>query len=367
MKKCFYRKSLSFAIPALVLMLCITGAYGKKQELGSQWTDREIVVDGQDSEWKAPSITRDKITLRAYNDDRNMVICVTTKDRAVKARIAGMGMTVWLNRDGGEEKNLGVRFPLGMKDRKKGPPPQDDRSRGNGSGDSSGRGPGPRDDSSNGKSSGSDESMGMRPGPGDDMEEREQFEEKMLSEQDKLELVIPGRKEAAKLSLGDAAASGISAKLLCSKGKLVYELKIPLDGAKAFPVGISSSEPGSGKIIAVGIDIPGLSFPKRSTQSQKSGASFEVGAGGPGGGMGGPGGGMGGPGGGMGGPGGGMGGPGGGVGGPGGGMGGPGGGMGGPGGGDFEQDMAAMKKSVNLWITVKLACPPSAESVKSLR
>jgi len=331
MKRSFYRKTGSCAILALLLMLCITGAYGKKQELGSMWTDREITVDGQDSEWKAPSITRDKISLRAYNDGRNMVICMTTKDRAVKARMAGMGMTVWLNRDGGEEKNLGVRFPLGMKDRKKGPPPQGDRSRGNGSG--------------------SGDNMGMGPRPGEDMEEREQMEEKMLSEQDTLELVTPGQKQASKMSLRDAAASGIAAKLLCTKGKLVYELKIPLDGAKAFPVGINGAEPGSGKTIAVGIDIPGMSFPKRSASTEKSGASFEVGAGGPGGGMGGPGGGMGGPGGGMGGPG--------------GGMGGPGGGMG-P-GGDFEQDMAAMKKSVNLWITVKLAGPPPAGSEKSPR
>lgn len=202
----------------LMLVLSLTGAQGKDQELQSQWRDHDIVMDGRDNEWKGPILTKEKLSIQMCNDDSNAYFCFTTKDRAVKSRVLAMGMTLWLNKGGGNEKVWGIHFPLALKDKKE------------------------------------------MPRPTAEIEDKDSFEEKIVTEKEQIELLYPGQEKVEQISLKDAEASGIDVRLQCKKEKLVYELKIPLSGPKVFPLDLKRLVSDTGTAMTIGIESPALWF-----------------------------------------------------------------------------------------------------------
>jgi hypothetical protein len=129
-----------------------------------------------------------------------------------------MGMTLWLNRDGGNEKAWGIHFPLALKDRKE------------------------------------------MPGPNAEIEDKDSFEEKIVTEKEHVELLYPEQKKVEQISIKDAEASGIGVRLQCKKEKLVYELKIPLSGSKIFPLDLKRQQSDTGAAMTIGIESPALWF-----------------------------------------------------------------------------------------------------------
>jgi hypothetical protein len=83
--------------------------------LQSKWRDKDVVINGNDSEWVDCNQYSDEITqtkMGIYNDDAYVYMCVTTKSTDVLASIVKQGFIVWFNKTGAKDKHLGIRFPL---------------------------------------------------------------------------------------------------------------------------------------------------------------------------------------------------------------------------------------------------------------
>ena len=75
-----------------------------------------LVIDASTDEWGG-HMTRveDGLASIGIQDDAETVfIAFVTRDRPTIQRIVGTGFTVWLDPEGGRERRLGVRFPLGV-------------------------------------------------------------------------------------------------------------------------------------------------------------------------------------------------------------------------------------------------------------
>jgi hypothetical protein len=90
-------------------------AYAKTPEIKSAWPQVPLKVDGTAEQWGGhldplPDVP---ILLGVANDGSYLYLCLKTSDPKVKAQIAHLGMTVWVNGKGKNDRGYGVRFPVG--------------------------------------------------------------------------------------------------------------------------------------------------------------------------------------------------------------------------------------------------------------
>lgn len=211
----------------LYLSALISGC--NNTELISNWRDREINIDGYDTEWRGSllSLEKGKMALGICNDEEYLYICSVVSDREIKWQIMKSGLTVWLDADGGADKSFGINFPIGMQGERL---PMIERRESGGSFD------------------------------------EEQLFQQMTSE---IEIVGPGKDDRFKtLAPG---IDGIEVRLSRSDGRLVYELKVPLAISPEHPfaintkpgdeigVGFEVTEPNRGKMKKRSEDMPNKS------------------------------------------------------------------------------------------------------------
>lgn len=101
---------LAFSLISFLLM----DGCRKPENLQSKWLGREIVIDGNDSDWRDYSFFYDDKTrscIGVYNDDANLYLCLQTMDENIQRQILTRGLFVWFNRTGGNNKELGICFP----------------------------------------------------------------------------------------------------------------------------------------------------------------------------------------------------------------------------------------------------------------
>ncbi|MGE5358027.1 MAG: hypothetical protein ACM3NQ_03355, partial [Bacteroidales bacterium] len=103
-----------FRLPRLLLCLValasatITLAAGAI-ERASQWREHEIVIDGQDHDWKGvvQPLKGQRFSLGLVNDGDYLYICLPTKDATTRNLIARRGLVVWLDRQEGKKNQFG--------------------------------------------------------------------------------------------------------------------------------------------------------------------------------------------------------------------------------------------------------------------
>ena len=264
-------KRIASAAAVLVLLLCGCNS----PELHSKWRDREITIDGTDSEWEDCRLYYDEETrtaLGVYNDDRHIYIALATGDRMLQRKIFGLGMHTWFNLVGNKDRDLGILFPTGLMG--KYIPGEREFGRRTGKGGSFG--------------------SGREPSGG----AADQWVPLEMESPD-LEIHIPEKGYENNILLEEAGAYGFEAQVRHQGDRLVYELKLPLIENGFMPDLVVGA--GTGRI---GIGFMTKAF-DRTAMKGTAGERGPTGRqrGGRGGGMGGPGGGMGGLGGGKGGPG----------------------------------------------------------------
>jgi hypothetical protein len=91
------------------------GAVGcKSQQLGSQWRDRDITIDGSVTEWnglmQAPEDA--DVAIGLVNDDIYLYLCLTSGNRETTLRMLMSGFTVLFENKAKKGARLGVHFPL---------------------------------------------------------------------------------------------------------------------------------------------------------------------------------------------------------------------------------------------------------------
>jgi hypothetical protein len=107
---------MTFSAILLAFVLALAGCGGR--DITSKWRDGDIVIDGIADEWRGSRtyIESPNIALGVMNDEEYLYLSLSTPVRSVAAQIVAFGMTVWLDAEGGERKNFGVRCPVGLDD-----------------------------------------------------------------------------------------------------------------------------------------------------------------------------------------------------------------------------------------------------------
>ncbi|MFC1608215.1 hypothetical protein ACFL47_09610 [Candidatus Latescibacterota bacterium] len=180
------------------------------RSIESTWRDRKVTIDGIDNgpEWENARyfFEEEKITLGILNDENNIYLRISSRDRELQRKLIAFGMTIWFDEKGGKKKNLGIHFPLGIRDRGM------DKSR---------------------KSNNED-----------------QFRIILGESLSEIEIIDKAKDNAEILLLSDVNGLGIETLIGYDKNNLVYELKIPLLRTEAQPYGIGND---TGQAIGIGM------------------------------------------------------------------------------------------------------------------
>jgi hypothetical protein len=237
------QKVLHALLPAaIILLVSVAGCNGT--ELNSQWRDREIKIDGLDTEWENTRVyLKDAGASVAVLNDREFVYIsfVTAKQQTIR-QVMAEGLTLWLDAEGGKDKTFGIRFPLGMAG-----------------------------------------SRMPRPSPNEGERDSEEMSETRaeLFKRANLELEILGPGEDQQQRCRVATLEGIEAKASLSNNTLVYELKVPIAQSDTHPFAIRAEQ---GQSIGVGIETPeidrdkmreGMGGGKRGGGMRGGGPGFE--------------------------------------------------------------------------------------------
>lgn len=205
------------ALLAVCILAISTAACEKQVEITSKWCDLEMDFNGSVDQWGPATIyaEKEKVSLTLLNDNDYIYIRLYTRDRVTQGQVLMAGFTVWFNADGGKNKSIGIRFPLGGQ--AKGMPVM--------------------------------ARAGMQ---------NEEAIERMVGEMDEMEILGPDERPVYRMFLVEAASLGIDAKVSMVKGNLVYELKFPLIKRDEYPytVGIEAIEIAASKAIGIGFETP---------------------------------------------------------------------------------------------------------------
>jgi len=108
-----HRRTVVLAALLLAFSLSVAGCGG--EEIDSRWRDREITIDGDDSEWRGTEQYSDDgkgVRFAVFNDGEFLYICFTTWNTKTQQQILVRGLTVWFDAQGGDDKVFGIDFPM---------------------------------------------------------------------------------------------------------------------------------------------------------------------------------------------------------------------------------------------------------------
>ncbi len=196
----------AFVIVSAAVLTLLSAACGPV-DIQSRWRTSEIKIDGRADDWAGSlrRIERSPVSVGVANDDRYVYICLQVEDPRVVAPLLRRGLVVWFDPAGGQDRVLGLKFPIGLR--------RDD-----------GR---DRTDATGGRAAGH--------GPRIDQED--------------VEILGPGRDESVMLKKDDL--KGIELAQENDNGLFVYEIKIPLAKSGDAPYAVGSTP---GRSLGVGFE-----------------------------------------------------------------------------------------------------------------
>ena len=172
-----------------LLSLVFLSGCGGEQQLLSNWTNQQIKIDGETSDWQnnLNYLKDENVALGFKNDNKFVYVCLTTNDFTKVFPMLRGGFITWFEPENGG-KTIGVKFPI-------------------------------NNISNTDKVPSSSEEIYNRRNPGE-------FINRMLERQNELQIL-----NEDKLILTDMPIKnkeGIEAKLGYNSDRFVYELKVPL-------------------------------------------------------------------------------------------------------------------------------------------
>lgn len=130
------RKKIVLSLALALVILAVMGA-AKTAPVESRWQKTPLKIDGDISDWLAPSFNAEKSVQVDYafgNDAENLYLIFVFKDAKYLSSLAQTGFTIWLNDQGKKKKVLGVRFQkktlaaaelIAIMEKKNGPLPEE--------------------------------------------------------------------------------------------------------------------------------------------------------------------------------------------------------------------------------------------------
>ena len=189
----------------IIVLAMLFAVSCKSNNFVSVKRDKNIVVDGSIDDWRDNlNFVKDKnISLGISNDESNLYISVISTERSIIFQILTGGFTVWFDNEGGKNKNLGIRYPIGGK-------------RGNSPSNK-------RPEIANRELRNRDDLFGDRP----------------IDFGMEFELLINGSNGNTIFKIPKVNEIGIEVIAVVTDGLLVYELKIPLKESAETPYSIN--------------------------------------------------------------------------------------------------------------------------------
>jgi hypothetical protein len=187
MLKPYFIKIMTFSI--LFSFLLFAGCSSDK-ELLSNWTDQEITIDGEISDWQnnLQYFPDDNIALGFKNDNKYLYICLTTNDLTKIFPMFRSGFIIWFEPEN-SGKTIGIKYPFHdiLTSDERMPPPNDQMNGG---------------------------------------ENREDLINKMLLKQNEILILNEDKNPVTDFPIENK--EGIKAKLGYHSDSFIYELKVPL-------------------------------------------------------------------------------------------------------------------------------------------
>jgi len=111
-----FLKSFSLYLAFILATTHLAGC--KNLELNSQWRDRDVVVDGVNSEWQNSTtyLEDEKVLIGVMNDENFLYISLITDNPDLRRQMMGQGFIVWFDPSGGKKKVFGIQYPLGLQE-----------------------------------------------------------------------------------------------------------------------------------------------------------------------------------------------------------------------------------------------------------
>ncbi len=179
-----------------VILLATLACGGRVYVVKSALPPDKVVVDGIADEWQGALsfIEKEELFVGFLNDQSNLYVCLKAGDERSPARLMRQGLTVWFDPSGGDNKIIGIRYPLA------GPPGNRNWQR------------------------------------EDQPDEEQEARPRRLS--DGIEVLRAERETPEMLTLEQARKEGLEVRASISEGAFVYELKIPLAMSESSPLGL---------------------------------------------------------------------------------------------------------------------------------
>ncbi len=168
----------------------------------SHWYNGNIVIDGNKTDWGNNLIYNDQDNFQygVQNDGSNLYLCFATNNPDLEAKIIRMGLTVWFDRNGNDDQNFGIKYPLNFQDMNFG--------------------------GMNFKRDNMDENQMRTRGTDNTPISADRLKETLRRKENDLEIVGKNKDDITKMTI--AELRGIEIKMDFQENTLVYELKIPL-------------------------------------------------------------------------------------------------------------------------------------------
>ena len=97
------------------LSACGVVGHKKSKKQAGVLVETPVVVDGINHEWHKPLGNYDEKAMLGYavaNDSENLYITVETGDAATQMKILENGLTVWIDKSGGETQSTAINYPI---------------------------------------------------------------------------------------------------------------------------------------------------------------------------------------------------------------------------------------------------------------
>ena len=106
------------SVAGMIVVASVAGVFAAKRlQIDSHWRDRDVMIDGDNSEWAGPLRPLDEnhpIVTAAMNDGQFLYVVLSASDATVRRQILRQGLIVWFDPSGGDKKHFGVKFPVGL-------------------------------------------------------------------------------------------------------------------------------------------------------------------------------------------------------------------------------------------------------------
>jgi hypothetical protein len=196
----------------LPVIFSVTGC-GDTQ-LNSKWRTQNLIIDGKDIDWGNTLNYIDdlKALVGVENDNKFLYLCLVTNDQELEVKVLSMGLTIWFDRTANDDKDFGIKFPIGR---------------------------------------GGINKTAMRKMIDNPVGERpnlEKMREMVVKNENEVE-IMGKNNDISRVPITEL--KGVKVKLGLKGGRLVYEMKIPLSHKGVFNYALNAD---TGSTISVGLE-----------------------------------------------------------------------------------------------------------------